>query len=56
VDQLRGRRDGRMDDSGSVKSGWDYQDRLGSKASNHEAELEMVMPTNPAREKVLRKT
>jgi hypothetical protein len=45
-----------MDDSGSVKSGWDYQDRLGSKASNHEAELEMVMPTNPAREKVLRKT
>jgi AGZA family xanthine/uracil permease-like MFS transporter len=55
VDQLRGRRDNRMEDSGSIKSGWDYQDRLGSKASNQDTELEMAMPMNPAREKVLRK-
>jgi AGZA family xanthine/uracil permease-like MFS transporter len=57
--QLRGRRDGRRDSSASIRTGedgWDYQDRLGSKASNQEPQLESVvhpMPTTPV--KVLRK-
>jgi AGZA family xanthine/uracil permease-like MFS transporter len=59
--KVRGRRNRRRDDSSSIRTGedeWEYQDRLGSKASNQEAELERVvigdLPRNPNREKVLR--
>jgi AGZA family xanthine/uracil permease-like MFS transporter len=62
ADQFRGRRDEHRDDSISIRmgnDGWDYQDRLPSKASNqgHEFEtaLGQAMPMNPSREKVLRK-
>jgi AGZA family xanthine/uracil permease-like MFS transporter len=50
------------DDTASVRSvgdGWNYEDRLPSKASNQQMELDRVivqgMPMNPNREKVLRK-
>jgi AGZA family xanthine/uracil permease-like MFS transporter len=62
ADQLRERHDGHRADSVSIRmdqDGWDYQDRIGSKASNQDPEFERVvvqaMPTNPNREKVLRK-
>jgi AGZA family xanthine/uracil permease-like MFS transporter len=62
ADQVRGRRDHYRDDSASIRTredGWEYQDRLGSKASNQDAELERVivrnLPRNPEYEKVLRK-
>lgn len=49
-------------DSASVRSagdGWEYKDRLPSKASNQQMELDRVVvqgkPTDPSREKVLRK-
>jgi AGZA family xanthine/uracil permease-like MFS transporter len=60
ADQLRGGR-GRSDDAASFRAshdGWDYQDRLGSKASNQGPDPDRViigMPTDPSREKVLRK-
>lgn len=61
ADQVRGRHDRGREGSASVREdGWDYQDRLGSKGSTHDAELERIvvpaMPRDPDREKVLRKT
>jgi AGZA family xanthine/uracil permease-like MFS transporter len=59
ADHVRGRRGSDREDSASIREDrWDYQDRLGSKASNQEAELDrvhVVMPRHPDREKVLRK-
>ncbi|KAH7414470.1 permease family-domain-containing protein [Phaeosphaeria sp. MPI-PUGE-AT-0046c] len=61
ADQLRGGRGGRRDDAASFRAshdGWDYQDRLGSKASNQEPDPDRMvvgMPRDPSREKVLRK-
>jgi AGZA family xanthine/uracil permease-like MFS transporter len=59
--KIRGRRDRRRDDVASIRceeDEWEYQDRLGSKASNQDAELERVvirdLPRNPQHEKVLR--
>jgi AGZA family xanthine/uracil permease-like MFS transporter len=59
--KIRGRRDRRRDDIASIRceeDEWEYQDRLGSKASNQDAELERVvirdLPRNPQHEKVLR--
>jgi AGZA family xanthine/uracil permease-like MFS transporter len=50
------------DDTASVRSvvdGWDYEDRLPSKASNQPMELDRVVvqgvPMDPSREKVLRR-
>lgn len=59
ADHVRGRRGSDRGDSASIRdNGWDYQDRLESKGSNQDAELERVhvlMPRDPDREKVLRK-
>ncbi|KAF2034930.1 hypothetical protein EK21DRAFT_55348 [Setomelanomma holmii] len=62
ADHVRGRRDNRNHDVSPSRvedDGWEYQDRLGSKASNQNAELERVvvqaLPVNPRNEKVLRK-
>lgn len=61
ADQLRANRGTERSENRSFRSAWSYQDRLGSKASNQEPELETVVfqtlspPTNPNREKVLRK-
>ncbi|KAF1915043.1 purine transporter [Ampelomyces quisqualis] len=57
--QLRGRRDSHRDSSASIRTGddgWDYQDRIGSKALNQEPQLESAIhavPTAPV--KALRK-
>lgn len=58
ADKIRARRG----DSRSVRTGetgWEYEDRLGSKASNQPPELVTVtehpLPTDPQLEKVLRK-
>lgn len=63
ADQVRGRRANRTHTAASSRmredDGWEYQDRLGSKASNQDAELQRVvvqaLPANPSGEKVLRK-
>ncbi|KAH3979785.1 hypothetical protein HBI81_149420 [Parastagonospora nodorum] len=63
ANQFRGRRDEHREDSFSIRmdnDGWDYQDRLPSKASNQGHEFprtidQINMPTNPSHEKVLRK-
>ncbi|KAH7095892.1 permease family-domain-containing protein [Paraphoma chrysanthemicola] len=63
ADQVRGRRTKHTHDVAASRiadnDGWEYQDRLGSKGSTHEAELERVvvqaLPTNPSGEKVLRR-
>jgi AGZA family xanthine/uracil permease-like MFS transporter len=62
ADQLRDRHEGRRSDSVSIRTGqdgWDYQDRIGSKASHQDPDFERVtvqaMPTNPGHERVLRK-
>lgn len=57
---IRGRREGSREGSASPREDrWDYQDRLGSKGSTHEAELDRVvvqsMPRHPDHEKVVRK-
>jgi AGZA family xanthine/uracil permease-like MFS transporter len=59
--KVRGRRDRHRGDVASNRceeDEWEYQDRLGSKASNQDAELERVvirdLPRNPQHEKVLR--
>jgi AGZA family xanthine/uracil permease-like MFS transporter len=62
ANQFRGRRDEHCEDSVSIRmghDGWEYQDRLPSKTSNQDHEFQgatdQAMPTNPNREKVLRK-
>lgn len=60
ADHVRGRGGSRREDSASPREdGWNYQDRLGSKGSNQDAELERVvvqaLPRDPDTEKVLRK-